>query len=125
MSPTVLLYAASLVVTAWGIAHIAPTKGVVKAFGELSPDNRRIITMEWVAEGMALVFIGVLVFVVTLMSGGLGPVASAVYWLSAGMLLIMAVWTLLTGARTNIVPIKICPAIKMLAAALIVAGNLL
>jgi len=125
MSPTILLYAASLVVTAWGIAHIAPTKGVVKAFGELRADHRRILVMEWVAEGMALVFIGVLVFSITLLSRGVGPVASTVYWLSAGMLLIVAVWTLLTGARTSILPIRICPVIKMLAAASIVAGNLL
>jgi len=81
--------------------------------------------MEWVAEGMALVFIGVLVFSITLLSGGVGPVASAVYWLPVGMLLIMAVWTLLTGARISILPIKVCPVIKMLAAASIVAGNLL
>ncbi len=47
----ILLYIGSGVITVWGIAHIIPTKNVVNGFGTISDDNRRIITMEWVAEG--------------------------------------------------------------------------
>ena len=40
------------------------------------------------------------------------PVSVIVYRASAAMLIIMAIWTSLTGARTSIIPIKICPYIK-------------
>jgi hypothetical protein len=81
--------------------------------------------MEWAAEGMTLCFIGLLVLIVALAGGIENPVSNLVFRLSAGMLLVMAVWTLLTGARTAIVPIKICPWVKMGVAALFFLGNLL
>jgi hypothetical protein len=39
----------------WGIVHLLATKGVIAGFGELSADNRHIITMEWIVEGVALI----------------------------------------------------------------------
>ena len=39
------------IVFVWGVSHIIPTKQVVAGFGDIGRDNRRIITMEWVAEG--------------------------------------------------------------------------
>ena len=60
MTPTVLLYLGSIVITLWGVSHIIPAKSVVAGFGTLSSDNYRIITMEWVAEGLTMVFIGLL-----------------------------------------------------------------
>ena len=44
---------------------------------------------------------------------------------SAVMLLAMAVWTGLTGARTSIIPIKICPIVKTVVALLFVWASLL
>jgi hypothetical protein len=117
-----MLYAAAAIITLWGVAHIIPTKPVVAGFEPLSPDNRRILTMEWVAEGLTLCFIGVLTFVVTLVAGpgGLGRV---VYWACAAMLLLLAVWTLATGGRTSIVQFKICPVVKTVVAALLITGS--
>jgi hypothetical protein len=120
-----LLYVGSVVIAAWGIAHIAPTRSVVAGFGQLSDDNRRIITMEWIAEGLALIFIGVLCFLVTLLVGPGDAVARLVYRVSAAMLLVMAVWTLVTGARTSVVFFKICPTVKAAVAALLIAGSVL
>jgi hypothetical protein len=65
-----MLYVGAGIITVWGIAHIIPVKSVVKGFGQISQDNRRIITMEWIAEGLTLCFIGVLVLLVTIMGGG-------------------------------------------------------
>ena len=48
----------------WGIAHIVPTCNMVAGFSPLSKDNRINITMEWVAEVLSLVFIGLLVLLV-------------------------------------------------------------
>jgi len=125
MASDVLAYLGATVITAWGIAHIAPTRGVVAGFGTISQDNRRIILMEWAAEGLTLVFIGLLVLIITALHGSDDPVALSVYRISAVMLLVMAVWTLLTGARTSIVPIKICPAVKTAVAALFLVGSVL
>ncbi len=121
----ILLYVGSGVITLWGVSHIVPVKGVVDGFGPISVDNRRIITMEWVVEGLTLCFIGLLVLVVTLLGGSGNPVSIIVYRASAVMLLVMAGWTAVTGARTSIVPIKICPFVKGAVAVLFLLGSVL
>jgi len=121
----VLVYTGGTVITLWGIAHLAPTKSVVAGFGAISEDNRRIITMEWAAEGMALSFIGLLVMLVTALEGSEGSASADVYRISAGMLLVMALWTLLTGARTSILPIKVCPVVKTAVATLLLIASAL
>jgi hypothetical protein len=125
MTNEVLLYIGSAVSIVWGIAHLAPTKPVVKGFGEISADNRRIITMEWLAEGFTLIFIGLLVALITALYDYSNTVSILVYRASAGMLVVMAVLTALTGARTKIIPIKICPFVKISVAVLFVLGSML
>ncbi len=122
--PATLLYLASVVLLVWGIAHIVPTRAVVKGFGPLSSDNQKIILMEWVAEGLTLSFIGALVAIVALRQG-LNPTSVLVFRLCAAMLILMAFWTLFTGARTSILPIKICPFVKTACAALIYTATVL
>ena len=121
----VLVYLGATVIAAWGIAHIAPTRGVVAGFGAISQDNRRIITMEWTAEGVTLAFIGLLALLVTAIHGSEDAVSATVYRISAAMLLVMAAWTALTGARTSILPMKICPAVKTAVATLFLVGSVL
>jgi hypothetical protein len=65
MVNVVLLYLGSVIIIIWGIAHLVPTGSIVKGFGEISRDNRLIITMDWIAEGLTLCFIGLLVLFVT------------------------------------------------------------
>ncbi len=121
----ILLYVGSFIVAAWGIAHIFPTKGVVQGFGDISQDNKRIITMEWVEEGISLVFVGFLVTLVTVIAGPNNSVSGLVYWSSAGLLVIMAIWHSFTGARTKVLPMKLCPFIFSAAALLFVLGSLI
>lgn len=125
MAADVLLYAGSGIIIVWGIAHIAPTSSVVKGFGSLSDDNRRIITMEWAAEGLALIFVGVLVLLVTALGDSGDSTALVVYRASAAMLLVMAAWTAMTGARTSIIPMKICPFVKTAVAAMFITASLI
>jgi len=125
MASDVLVYLGATVIAAWGIAHIAPTTSVVAGFGAISDDNRRIILMEWAAEGLALAFIGLLVLLVTAIHGSDDPVSLSVFRISAGMLLVMAAWTAVTGARTSILPIKICPVVKTAVAALLLVASVL
>ena len=122
----VLLYIGSGIIIFWGIAHIVPTWSVIKGFGEISPHNRRIITMEWLAEGFTLMFIGVLVvLVVALCDDSLACAARITYRVCAGMLVLLALLTLFTGFRTPIIPMKLCPAVKILAATFLILGSAL
>lgn len=121
----ILLYTGSSVITLWGVAHIFPTRGVVEGFGPLSADNRRIITMEWVAEGLTLSFIGLLVLSVTVFAGVENPGSIIVYRASAAMAIILAGWSLFTGFRTSILPMKLCPFIKTAVAILFLLGSVI
>ena len=118
----ILLYVGSILIMVWGIGHIVPTKSVVSGFGSISEDNKRIITMEWIAEGLALIFIGALVLSITILAGAQNTVAMYVFRISAVMLIVMAALTAATGAKTSIVPIKICPFVKTAVAALFLLG---
>jgi hypothetical protein len=122
---TILPYVGAVTLVAWGVAHIFPTRGVVAGFGPLSPDNRRILTMEWVAEGLALIFVGVMAGLAWWQGGPTDRIAILVLRACGGMALIMAVWTAITGGRTKIIPIKICPLVKTAAAACLILPTLI
>ena len=121
---TMLLYVGSALIILWGIAHLIPTGAIVKGFGEISEDNKKILMMESIAEGITLCFLGVLVLLVTILSGSRDGTAVIVVLACAVMLLVMAVLTLLTGARTALLPYKFCPAVKTLVAVLFILGVL-
>lgn len=108
----VLLYIGSAVIFLWGVGHVAPTRNVVADFGEITPDNKKIITMEWLIEGLTLCFLGVLV---ALSASILGPSSSATHLVArtvAVMLLLLAAVSAFTGARTAVLPMKLCPVVK-------------
>lgn len=50
MLADILIYVGGGIVFLWGIAHVAPTKRVVKGFGPISTDSRRLITMTLVGD---------------------------------------------------------------------------
>ena len=120
----ILLYIGSGLTVIWGVAHLFPTKSVVQGFGEISIDNKRIITMEWITEGLALIFIGVLVATVTVIDPS-NVVSTAVYFVSVIMLLVMALLSLFTGFKVSFLPFKLCPFIFTASAVLIMIGGLI
>jgi hypothetical protein len=120
-----LVYVAGSALVLWGAAHLAPTRSVANSFGEISADSRRILVMEWVAEGVTHVSIGMLVIVVTALEGSVDPTVHVVYRVLAGALVALATLTALTGARTPVIWFKVCPFVLTSAAALLVAGSLL
>ena len=105
----------------WGIAHLFPTVSIVKAFGEISNDNKLIITMEWIVEGLTLIFLGLLTIVVTKIEAA-SKLARAVYLLITGMLFSMAILSIFTGFRVEFLPFKLCPVIFSISAILIIFG---
>ena len=117
----VLIYVASAMISLWGASHLMATKGVVKGFGDLTADNRRIITMEWIVEGVALLSTAAFVAV----AAALEPqacVSSAVYAVAIGTLAVLAIVSLFTGFRISFLPFKLCPVIFGAAAVLIAWG---
>ena len=124
MTQLVLLYAGAAFTSFWGIAHLFPTKSVVDGFGEITLDNRRIITMEWIVEGVSLIFIGLLVAMVTIIDP-VSAVSKAVYGLSIVGLVALAVVSVFTGYKVNFVPYKLCPFIFVASAVMIFVGGLL
>jgi len=120
---SVLLYTGSVAIIVWGIAHIIPTKSVISGFGAVSQDNLRIISMEWIAEGLTFCFIGALTLFLTFSGGPQSAIIANVYRICVIMLIVMAVLSLFTGARTSIVFFKICPAVKTAVAVLFLLGT--
>ena len=120
----VLLYLGAALTALWGIAHLFPTASVVKGFGEISADNRNIITMEWINEGATLIFIGSLVAAVTFVDP-LSVVSRAVFLVAVIGLIALSLISLFTGFKVNFIPFKLCPVIFTASAVLIVIGGLL
>lgn len=124
MSNQIFLYLAGFFTFVWGLAHLFPTKAVVENFGDISEDNRHIITMEWITEGVALMFIGTLVAAVTFV-GYDHMIAKTVYRLAAGVLMVLAGVSLFTGFKVNFLPYKLCPVIFSVSAILLWLGTYL
>jgi hypothetical protein len=117
-----LAYVASGILLIWGVSHVVPTKKVVSDFGVIGYDNRQIIRMEWIAESLALAFVAILVFATALSE--IGEVAAALnYRISAGFLVAIGALTTVTGAKTEVVWFKACPAVMGVAASLLVAAS--
>lgn len=121
MNTESLIYLGAALPLLWGIAHLFPTKSVIQGFGKLSADNKNIITMEWIIEGIALIFIGLLVASVTALEPH-STVSSAVYFISSGCLMVLAVISLFTGFKIAFLPFRLCPLIFTSSAFLILIG---
>jgi hypothetical protein len=124
MIDLVMLYLGAALTAVWGVAHLFPTGSVVKGFGTISVDNQHIITMEWIVEGVLLIFIGALVATVISIDP-LSTVSKAVFSLSAIGLFVLALVSLFTGFKVNFLPFKLCPFIFTASALLILAGGIL
>lgn len=118
---TIFFFLSGVLTIIWGISHLIPTKNIVKNFGDLSLDNKRIITMEWINEGVFLIFIGSLTIMTSLWGGGL-IVSNAVYVANAVILTVLSVVSMFTGFKVNFLPYKLCPVIFMVSAILILIG---
>ncbi len=124
MKAEILLYVCSALVFGWGLAHLFPTGKVVQGFGEISIDNKRIIEMEWITEGVALIFIGTLVAAVTFIDHG-SKASFAVYWMSFAVLNILSLVSLFTGFKNSFIAFKLCPFIFTGSSLLILIGSLI
>jgi hypothetical protein len=79
--------------------------------------------MEWINEGVTLIFIGGLVAAVTL-TGSRDAVATVVYLMCAAALVALAIVSVFTGFKVAFFPFKLCPFLFTGSAILIVVGGL-
>ena len=121
MPDQLLLYIGAAITFLWGVAHLFPTANVVKGFGEITADNKNIITMEWIVEGVSLIFIGVIVAGATIIDST-SNVSVFVYLASSIVLIVLAVVSLFTGFKVKFLPFKLCPILFTLSAILIFLG---
>ena len=99
----------SLVLIIWGVAHIVPVRSIVRGFGALSPENRRIVSSTWVAEGLTLIFVGAIMGLTSYYGNIFADFENLLTLACAGFLLGIAVLDAFTKARNPSVPMKICP----------------
>ena len=119
-------YIGAAIVILWGTAHIViPTRSIVDGFGPISADNRRILLMEWLMEGVLLIFVGLIVLLTTMFASQSGLLEDVVFWACSSVLVVMAGISHFTGARTAVTPMKLCPYIFLAAAAFIFVPTVL
>ena len=121
MTGHILIIIGAAITIVWGVAHLFPTKSVVKGFGDISTDNKNIIAMEWIVEGVSLIFIGIVVLGVIFIDAA-SDIAAFVFISSAGILIVLALVSLFTGFKVNFLPYKLCPVLFTTSAILILAG---
>jgi hypothetical protein len=124
MNAETLIYIGSALPLLWGVAHLLPTKSIIQGFGDISADNKNIIAMEWIIEGIALIFLGILVAAVTAIEPR-NSTSKAVYITASSCLISLAIVSLFTGFRISLLPFKLCPVIFSLSAMLITLGWIL
>ena len=77
--------------------------------------------MEWIVEGVSLIFIGILVGLVSYIDPN-SLISQAVYWASFGILNLLSLISLFTGFKIPMIPFKLCPFIFTGASLLIILG---
>jgi hypothetical protein len=120
----VLAYTAAALIAVWGIALAVPTKKVVAGFAPITADNRRVLTQEWLAESLTMWGMATLVVAATATAADI-HVTAIVDRVVTGLLVALAVLTAFTGARTPIVWFKVCPALLITSAALLLVASIL
>ncbi|APV44886.1 hypothetical protein Dform_01565 [Dehalogenimonas formicexedens] len=109
----------------WGIAHLVPTGAIIKMFGPISGENKRILAMSWIAEGVALIFIGAVVSLTVAIAGTENDATRIVTWSAAAAMFALAGVNIFTGFRTSIFPIKACVFVDGAAGLLFFIGSII
>jgi hypothetical protein len=129
-----LFLAGGLIAAVWGIAHLIPIPRIIKMFGDISGENKRVLAMSWIAEGVALIFIGAVVCLTVAIAGTENDATRVVTWSAAAAMFCFVGVNLFTGLglkarpegfRTSIIPIKACVFVDGLAGALFLIGSII
>ncbi len=72
-----LLYIGSMLMFMLGLVHLLSTKPALGNFPKLTDENTRILRMQWLGLGLALILVGVMVFLITIL-GNLAATSSRI-----------------------------------------------
>jgi hypothetical protein len=124
MLPLILQVAGILVLLVWGIAHIVPVRSIVRGFGEISADNRRIVVGTWLFEAMGLLFVAALMGLVTCFGLFGGKLERILAMACGGFLLASALLGAFTKVRMKPLPMRLCPWIEAAVGAAFLAASM-
>jgi hypothetical protein len=119
----ILAYLSVALLAAWGTAHAVPTGQVLAGFRPVTPDNRRIVQQEWLAEAFTMWGLTAVIIAATASGGASADTRAWVYRAVSALLIALATLTALTGARTAVIWFKVCPVLLTAAAALLVTAS--
>ena len=77
--------------------------------------------MEWIIEGVSLIFLGILTIFLAV-TDPRNEISLMVFWFVIGMLVLLAIISLFTGFRVNFLPYKLCPFIFLFSALCVFLG---
>jgi hypothetical protein len=103
-----IIMASSLLLMFWGIAHLIPVKSVIKNFGNITKDNIRILTMEWISEGILIIFIATIVATLTALDFH-SMISITIYIQCIIALNILSIVSFFTAYKVSGMPYKLCP----------------
>lgn len=101
-----------------GIAVIVRAASMTREFNLVVTAHRRILLMALVCQGIQLCFIGALIITVRLVSPET-LLSRVISFSCAGMLLLLSVWTGSTGARSEVVLLRLSHFATIAAAGLV------
>lgn len=119
----VLAYFSAALIAAWGVAHAIPTGQVLAGFSPITPDNRRIIQQEWLAEAITMWGLAIVIIAATAAGGTTSDTRAWVYRGVSALLIALAALTALTGSRTRVIWFKICPVLLSVTGAMLVIAS--
>ena len=119
----VLAYLSVALLAVWGTAHAVPTRQVVAGFKPITPDNRRIVQQEWLAEAFTMWGLAAVIIAATAAGSATSDTREWVYRAVSALLIALAALTAMTGARTAVIWFKICPALLTASAALLLIAS--
>ncbi len=118
-----LAYFSAALIAAWGIAHAIPTGQVLAGFSPVTPDNRRIIQQEWLAEAFTMWGLAIVIVAATAAGGPTTDTRAWVYRGVSALLIALAALTALTGSRTPVIWFKICPVLLSVTGAMLLIAS--
>ena len=116
-----LAYLAAVILAAWGVIHVAPTRQVVTSMEPSTHDTRLVITQEWIVEALAMWGLAALVIFATATAAA--ATENWIYRTTAAILTAIALLTALTGARTPAPWFKICLVVLATVVALLLGAS--
>ena len=122
MPNDILLYVGSVLIALWGISYIALVMRAAARSRELSRPFQVLVRMECFAEGVLLVFIGIMTALLNRLYGSHNAMVVTVYGLSALLLVCDAAWHAISRARPSLLPMKLSPVTLASVAILFVLG---